>query len=152
MNAVSPTRSTRTLSLFFCWQNAGVAMANVRETERSAERSDFSDFNNGPPCDSVRGRTKLRRLPQTDRTRQKRTLPKVVDFDFAPRHLAKVFNYNDLSVTVPGSQFPVPRKNRFHGRHTLAGTHFHFWPIRFSFRTSSNIACVTSMMVVAGGM
>jgi hypothetical protein len=49
------------------------------------------------------------------------------------RHPAKVLKYDDLSLTVPGSQFlvlsfPVPRKNRFHGRHTLPP-----WPIRFSF-------------------
>src|SRR5580704_16224270 len=66
MNAVSPTRSTRTLPGLACWQCAGVTVANASERENKS--ANVSDFNDSSKWASVRfgpRRTKLRRLTQT---------------------------------------------------------------------------------------
>src|ERR1700674_5000258 len=64
MNAVSPTRSTRTLLALFCWHSAGVATASMSTSESektSAELSGFKNDLHAVRCEPA----KLRRLPQT---------------------------------------------------------------------------------------
>src|ERR1700676_3617624 len=53
MNAVSPTRSTRTLLALSCWHSAGVAMANRRSKSKYEKSAEFDGFKNWPPCGSM---------------------------------------------------------------------------------------------------
>src|SRR3981189_2001822 len=47
MNAVSPTRSTRTLPALSCWHNAGVAMANMMSKSKYEKSTELDGFKNG---------------------------------------------------------------------------------------------------------
>src|ERR1700687_992555 len=53
MNAVSPTRSTRTLLALSCWHSAGVAMANRMSKSKYEKSAEFDGFKNWPPCGSM---------------------------------------------------------------------------------------------------
>src|ERR1700730_1395238 len=54
MNAVSPTRSTRTLLALSCWHSAGVAMANMMSRSKYEKSAELDGFKNWPPCGSMR--------------------------------------------------------------------------------------------------
>src|SRR4030081_282174 len=47
MNAVSPTRSTRTLPALSCWHSAGVAMANMMSKSKYEKSTELDGFKNG---------------------------------------------------------------------------------------------------------
>src|ERR1700675_3535638 len=54
MNAVSPTRSTRTVLALSCWHSAEVAMANMRSRSKYEKSAELDGFKNWPPCGSMR--------------------------------------------------------------------------------------------------
>src|ERR1700675_3647185 len=73
MNAVSPTRSTRTLLALSCWHSAEVSRANMMSKSKYEKSTELDSFKNGLHGIGSGARTKLRRLPQTGQTHWDRT-------------------------------------------------------------------------------